>query len=141
MNEAILCAKEAYQINEVPIGAVVVLNGEIIGRGYNTRERDNDITAHAEINAIKQASEHLKTWKLDDCEIYVTIKPCLMCYSAIEQSRINRVFYGADQYGFKKKAFDTHVQESQLEMTGPILEAECIELMKSFFERMRNGTK
>lgn len=141
MNEAILCAKEAYQINEVPIGAIVVLNGEIIGRGYNTRERDNDITAHAEINAIRDASNYLNTWKLDDCELFVTIKPCLMCYSAIEQSRIKRVYYGADQYGFKKKAFDTRVQESQIEMSGPILETECIGLMKSFFERMRNEIK
>lgn len=139
MRLALESARMAYDINEVPIGAIVVLNGEIIGTGYNTRELSNDVTAHAEINAIKSASAQLGTWKLDDCELYVTIKPCLMCYSAIEQSRIKRIYFGGDQYSFKKRAFDTLTSENKIEMIGPILEEECIGLMKEFFGRMRNA--
>ncbi len=139
MRLALECAKQAFEINEVPIGAVVVLNGEVIGTGYNTREQSNDVTAHAEIRAIKAASKHLGTWKLDDCELYVTIKPCLMCYSAIEQSRIKKVYFGGDQYSFKKRAFDTLYAEHKIEMVGPILEEECTMLMKEFFGRMRNA--
>lgn len=139
MRLALDCAKQAFAINEVPIGAVVILNGEVIGRGYNTREHQNDVTAHAEINAIRDAANHRGTWKLDDCELYVTIKPCLMCYSAIEQSRIKKVYYGGDQYSFKKRAFDTAISESNVEMVGPVLEDECIGLMKQFFGRMRDA--
>ncbi len=139
MKQALECAELAYEKNEVPIGAVVVQDGKIIGRGYNTREIDNDITGHAEIHALKQAASFLKTWKLDDCQLYVTVKPCLMCYSAIEQSRIKTIYYGTDQYAFKKRAFDTLIDDSSIEMIGPILETECQKLMKDFFGRMRNG--
>ncbi len=139
MNEALNCAREAFAINEVPIGAIVTCNGEIIGRGYNTREANHDVTAHAEIAAIKEAARFKGTWKLDDCQLYVTVKPCLMCYSAIEQSRIKTVYFGVDQYSFKKKAFDTLIESSNVEMIGPILEDECKILMKDFFGRMRNA--
>ncbi len=141
MKIALECAKQAFDINEVPIGAIVVCDGEVIGRGYNTREATNDVTAHAEIAAIKDAAKHLNTWKLDNCQLYVTVKPCLMCYSAIEQSRIKIVYFGVDQYSFKKKAFDTLIENSKVEMVGPILENECKGLMKDFFGRMRNGNK
>lgn len=140
MNEALECAKKAYAMNEVPIGCVIVYEGEIIARGYNTRECSNDITAHAEINAIKEAAKYLQTWKLEECELYVTIKPCLMCYSAIEQSRIKKVYFGANQYEYKGKAFDTLIKTPKMQMIGPILEEPCMQIMKSFFERMRNGT-
>lgn len=140
MNLALDCAKAALELDEVPIGAVVVCNGSVIGTGYNTREQDIDVTAHAEIAAIRAAAKHLGTWKLDGCSLYVTVKPCLMCYSAIEQSRIKTVYFGADQYSFKKKAFDTIITDSNVEMIGPILESECRGLMKEFFEGMRNGT-
>ncbi len=138
MRLALDCARQAFELNEVPIGAVVVLDGKVIGTGYNSRELSNDVTAHAEIKAIKAASVHLGTWKLDDCQLYVTIKPCLMCYSAIEQSRIKTVYYGGDQYSFKKRAFDTLTSENNIEMIGPLLEDECVGLMKEFFGRMRN---
>ncbi len=141
MKQALECARQAFEINEVPIGAIVVCDGEIIGRGYNTRESTNDVTAHAEIAALKDAAKNLDTWKLDKCELYVTVKPCLMCYSAIEQSRIKTVYFGADQYSFKKKAFDTLIDVSSIEMIGPIMEEECKGLMKEFFGRMRNANK
>lgn len=141
MRQALECAKQAYTNNEVPIGAVIVHNGQIIGEGYNTRESSNDISAHAEINAIKAAANYLNTWKLDDCQIYVTVKPCLMCYSAIEQSRIKSIYFGTDQYDFKKRAFDTLINDDKLELIGPIMETECKQLMQDFFERMRNGNR
>lgn len=139
MKIALECANQAYSLNEVPIGAIVVCDGEVIGRGFNKREMNNDITAHAEVEAIKMAAKHLNTWKLDNCQLYVTIKPCLMCYSAIEQSRIKTVYYGADQYSFKKKAFDLLIADSSVEMVGPILEDECKTIMSEFFGRMRNA--
>lgn len=138
MKLALECAKEAFDLNEVPIGAIVVHEGQVIGSGYNLRESSNDITAHAEIIAIKAAANHLGRWKLDDCELYVTIKPCLMCYSAIEQSRIKTVYFGADQYSFKKKAFDTKLEDTNVEIIGPLLETECKTIMSDFFRRMRN---
>lgn len=138
MGEALKLAQIANGKDEVPIGAVVVLNGEIIGYGYNQRETNFDVTAHAEIIAIKAAATHLKTWKLTDCEIYVTVKPCLMCYSAIVQSRIKRIYFGADQYSFKKQAFDNYIEDNEIEVIGPILEDGCSKLMSDFFERMRN---
>ncbi len=137
MKVALQSAQKAYENNEVPIGAVVVWNNKIIGTGHNRREQENDISAHAEIIAIKQAAKYLNTWKLEDCVIYVTIKPCLMCYSAIEQSRIKTVYYGADQQQFKKSAFDTRI-ESKVDLVGPILEIECQDIMTKFFERIRN---
>lgn len=139
MKSALNCAKQAYELNEVPIGAVIVYQGEIIGSGYNLRESQNDVTSHAEINAIKEAAKHLQTWKLEGCDIYVTVKPCLMCYSAIEQSRIKNIYFGTDQYRFKKRAFDTLTQDNNINLYGPILEEECSGLMTRFFERMRNG--
>lgn len=138
MVESLKLANIARKNGEVPIGAVVTLNGNIIGSGYNNRESSSDITAHAEIIAIKEAAAHLNTWKLSDCELYVTVKPCLMCYSAIVQSRIKRIYFGADQYSFKKQAFDNFITTSEVELVGPILEAECSQLMSTFFERMRN---
>lgn len=141
MNEALKEAQNAWNINEVPIGSVVVHDGIIVGRGYNMRETNNDVSSHAEINAMKDAANNLKTWKLDNCVLYVTVKPCLMCYSAIEQSRIKKVVYGADQYSFKKKVFDSLIESSTVEMVGPVLESECSQYMTSFFERMRDGNK
>src|SRR5690348_16299549 len=94
MQEAIAEARKAEAIMEVPIGAIVVRNGEVIGRGYNLRETSHDPTAHAEMIAIREASRHLDAWRLLDCSLYVTLEPCPMCAGAIVQSRIARVIYG-----------------------------------------------
>ncbi len=141
MELALEYANEAFINNEVPIGAVVVLNNQVVGYGYNMRESTNDITSHAEINAIKQAAQTLGSWKLNECEIYVTIKPCLMCYSAIEQSRIKTIYYGSDQYKFKGKSFDTWIINKNIQVIGPIHEEQCKKLMKTFFEGKRNERK
>jgi tRNA(adenine34) deaminase len=96
MAEALRLARQAGDMGEVPVGAVVVLGDKIIGRGYNRRETDRDPLSHAEINAIREASAHLGDWRLSDCTLYVTLEPCPMCTGAIINARIGRVVWGAD---------------------------------------------
>ena len=95
MNMALDLAKKSLKSEDVPVGAVIVRNGEVIGKGYNRREKDNDPTAHAEIMAIKEAAEVVGSWHLEDCELYVTLEPCPMCTGAIINSRIKKVVFGA----------------------------------------------
>lgn len=95
MEEALFEADQAGLIGEVPIGAVIVHDGKIVGRGHNLREHANDATLHAEVRAIEEACATLKSWRLEDCQLYVSIEPCLMCSGAIINARIPEVFYGA----------------------------------------------
>lgn len=97
IEEIIKLAKIAYDMDEVPVGAIVVCDGKIIGRGYNNRENTHFITGHAEIMAINEACLYKNDWRLDDCDLYVTLKPCMMCSGAIKESRINNVFYLCDR--------------------------------------------
>ena len=94
MREALRLAREAAEAGEVPVGCVIVRNGEIVGRGRNRREEKQSTASHAEMEAIAQANEVLGTWRLDDCELYVTLEPCPMCAGAILNARIRRVWYG-----------------------------------------------
>ena len=96
-------ARISYQQSDVPIGAIIVKNGEIIAKSHNTREMDKSILGHAEINAILSASKLLNRWNLSDCELYVTLKPCSMCIEIIKQSRILKVFYLLDKLDYKKE--------------------------------------
>ena len=98
MKNAISLAKKASDMGEIPVGAVIVKDNEIIASAYNTREADCDATAHAEILAITKANEKLNSWRLDDCDIYVTLEPCPMCTGAIINSRIKKVVFGASDY-------------------------------------------
>ena len=95
MAQALALAAEAAAAGEVPVGCVIVRDGEIVGRGRNRREEKQATASHAEMEAIAQANEHLGTWRLDDCELYVTLEPCPMCAGAIINARVARVFYGA----------------------------------------------
>ena len=95
MIEAIKEANKSLEINEVPVGAVIVKNGKIISRGHNIKEKKQSSLAHAEIIAIEKATRKVKNWRLIDCDIYVTLEPCPMCASAIKQSRIKKIYYGA----------------------------------------------
>lgn len=142
MEEALNEAEKAYQENEVPVGAVVVLNGKIIGRGHNRRESLLDISSHAEIEAIKDASKTLGTWKLDECTLYVTLEPCLMCSGAILQSRVSRVVFGSKDPkdgGIISKyyVFDTPCDHERPLINGGVLEEKCSSLLKEFFEGKR----
>ncbi|MGO4180802.1 tRNA adenosine(34) deaminase TadA [Paenibacillus sp. MCAF9] len=142
MLEAIEEAKKAEQIGEVPIGAVIVRNNEIIGRGYNLRETRFDPTAHAEMVAIRDACDRIGAWRLLDCTLYVTLEPCPMCAGAIVQSRVKRVVYGtSDPKAGCAGTLMNLLQEPRFnhetELTSGILQPECSNLLTQFFRRLR----
>jgi len=142
MQKAIDVARESGA--EVPVGAVIVQNGEIIATACNEREKNNDVSAHAEIVAIKQAASKLSNWRLDDCELYVTLEPCPMCAWAILQSRIKSVYFGSydTQYGAFVSVLDLREQaNSKLKIYSGILEKECDNVIKEFWENKRKESK
>lgn len=143
MQEAISEALKAETIHEVPIGAVIVHEGRIIGRGHNLRETSMDPTAHAEMIAIREASEYLRAWRLLNCTLYVTLEPCPMCAGAIVQSRILRVVYGTiDPKAGCAGTLMNLLQEDRfnhhVEVINGILREECSSLLTSFFRKLRN---
>jgi tRNA(adenine34) deaminase len=136
MRMALNEAKHAIQLDEVPVGAVVVAGNKIIGKGHNLTERLNDVTAHAEMQAITAAANYLGAKYLTDCTLYVTVEPCVMCAGALYWSQIGRVVYGtADE----KKGFRTRgdLLHPRTEVISGIMAAECAELMKAFFKKLR----
>ena len=137
MQLAIEQAKQAQ--NDVPVGAVVVKNGKIIASGFNTKENDNDITSHAEIIALKNASQVLGNWRLEGCDIYVTLEPCPMCAWAILQSRIKNIYFGSydNNYGGFSVAHLEKISEFKPNIYGGICERECDALLNDFFENLR----
>jgi tRNA(adenine34) deaminase len=142
MQEALIEAQKAYDLDEVPIGAVVVKNGKIIGRGHNLREREKDPTLHAEIIAIKQAAKALGGWRLTDCDLYVTIEPCPMCAGAILQARISMLVFGArDPKAGCSGSLYNLLQDSrfnhQTDVVEGVLEDECSHIMKDYFRQKR----
>jgi tRNA(adenine34) deaminase len=143
MAEAIREARKALEAGEVPIGAVVVREGRLIGRGYNRIENLNDATAHAEIIAIGAASGALGDWRLDDCTLYVTLEPCVMCIGAAFCARISRVVYGAPDRrgGACGGAIDLgrlKYLDRQLTIDGGVREEECRGLLRDFFAGVRD---
>lgn len=148
MNLAIYEALKAGAIGEVPIGAIVVKDDVIIGRGYNLRETGLDPTAHAEMIAIRQASQHLGAWRLSGCTLYVTLEPCPMCAGAIVQSRVDHVVYGASdpKAGCAGTLFNLLEEprfNHQPTVLAGILEQECGDLLRDFFRtlRQRNASR
>jgi len=146
MKEAIAEAKKAERLGEVPIGAVVVKEGVIIGRGHNLRETQHNPVSHAEIIAIQQASQALNAWRLLDCTLYVTLEPCPMCAGAIVQSRIKRVVYGtSDPKAGCAGTLMNLLQEPRFnhetELTGHVLQTECANLLTEFFRELRMRRK
>ncbi len=126
--------------NDIPVGAVVVRNGEIIASAHNEREKLNDISAHAEILALKKASQKLNNWRLEDCELYVTLEPCPMCGWAILQSRVKSVYFGSYDmnYGSFTSEIDLRTLSSnKINIYGGIEEQECDKLLKIFFKNIR----
>lgn len=126
---------------DVPVGAIIVKNGEIISSACNEKEKNNEATAHAEIIAIREASRVLNNWRLDDCEMYVTLEPCPMCAWAILQSRIKTVSFGSydRQYGALGTVLDLREQaNSSLKVYAGILEEECDNVLEKFFMEIRN---
>lgn len=144
MREALLLAQKANKKGEVPIGAVVVYRGKIIGKGYNLRTKKQLATAHAEMRAIDMACKKLHSWRLPEAEIYITLEPCPMCMGAILNARIDRVYFGA--YEQKGRSLTNELAKANLlnhsvEVTGGILEEECSAVLTSFFSQMRAREK
>lgn len=142
MNEALKLAKLSACEGEVPVGAVVVCDGEIVGRGRNRREKDKNALAHAEIEAINEACKTLGGWRLWKCDLYVTLEPCPMCTGAIINSRIKRLVYGATDKkagscGSVVNLFDLPYNHKP-EIVKGVLEKECSEILTEFFRNLRN---
>ncbi|PZT53079.1 tRNA adenosine(34) deaminase TadA [Paenibacillus silvae] len=142
MRQAIAEAQKAEALGEVPIGAVIVRNNEIIGRGYNLRETTLDSTAHAEMVAIRQASEAIGAWRLLECSLYVTLEPCPMCAGAIVQSRVPRVIFGtADPKAGCAGTLMNLLQEPRFnhrtEVIPGVLQPECSTMLTQFFRKLR----
>lgn len=141
MSRALLLAKKAYAAGEVPVGAVIVKDGEIIAEGYNMREQKQNALSHAEIECINKACDVLKSWRLETCELYVTLEPCPMCTGAIINSRIKTVVFGA--YDLKAGSMDSVINlcdypyNHKPEIYGGIMEDECKEILENFFQNLR----
>lgn len=142
MREALKEAKKAYKNKDIPVGAIAVYNGKIIARAYNKRQIKNDVTCHAEVLVLQKACKKLKSWRLEDVSIYVTLEPCVMCSGAIIQARVRNVFYGAknNRFGVHQGIFNLFDIEfnHKVNIEGGILEEECSSLITDFFKELRD---
>jgi len=138
MKQAIKQALLAFEDDEVPIGAVVVVNNQIVGKGYNQTKRLNDATAHAEMLALTSAFNHFNTTVLDECALYVTVEPCSMCAGAIKWARLNQVVFGASEPKSGFTLYTPTLLHRKTEVISGILETECKSLMQQFFEAKRD---
>ncbi len=146
MREALKEAHKAFDKAEVPIGAVIVRDGKVIARGHNLREVKNQACAHAEILAIEKACKKLKAWRLENCDMYVTLEPCAMCAGAILNARIKNLYIGAMEpkfgaVGSKLNLFKDFVFNHTVNVETGILEAECVQLVQEFFRKLRKEKK
>ena len=146
MQEALKEAKKAYKKLEIPVGVVIVKDGQIIARAHNMKEEKKDTTKHAEIIAIQRASKKLNSWRLNDCEMYVTLEPCPMCAGALIQSRIKKVYIGAKDEktgacGSVLNLLEDYKFNHQVEIENDVLSKECEEILKKFFRELREIKK
>ena len=142
MKRALLEANKAKEKDEVPIGCVIVKDNQIIARGHNNRENKNDVSSHAEMEAIRKANKKLNSWRLVDCDLYVTIEPCLMCMGAIYQSHIRNVYYGSEDP--KGGAAISVIEFDNIKnlnhyphIEGGVLKEECSNIVKEYFKNKR----
>jgi len=139
-------AKKAYEIEEIPVGAIIVKDGKVISRAYNQKETKNNPIAHAEILAIERASKKLGRWRLDDCDLYVTLEPCPMCAGAIIQARLNNLYIGTmdPKSGACGSVLDLSKDfpfNHKVNAIVGIKKLECEKILKDFFKQLRNKTK
>lgn len=137
MRQALKEAEQAFKHDEVPVGAVVVGDGRVIARAHNLTERLNDVTAHAEMQAITAAAEAIGGKYLKDCTLYVSLEPCPMCAGALHWAQVGRIVFGAfdEKSGYRR--IGGVLLHPKTQVTGGVLEAECADLMKAFFKRKR----
>ncbi|HEY1037925.1 MAG TPA: nucleoside deaminase [Bacteroidia bacterium] len=137
MNEALKEARKAFELDEIPIGAVVVCENKVIARAHNLTERLNDVTAHAEMQAITAAANHIGGKYLQECTLYVTIEPCPMCAGALYWSQVSKVVFGAadEKRGFS--TINTRMLHPKTQLSSGVMEHNCAELMKTFFKNKR----
>lgn len=141
MKEALKEAKKALKVDEVPVGCVIVKDGEIIARGYNHREHSNTVFSHAEVIAMDKACKKLNSWRLDQCDVYVTLEPCVMCAGALIQARVKRLIYGTNEPKFGAhqsilNLFD-YPFNHHVEVISGVLQEESSQLLKTFFQGVR----
>ena len=146
MKQALKEAEKAYKKLEVPVGAVIVKDGKIIARGYNQKETKKDTTKHAEIIAIQKASKKLGSWRLIDCEMYVTLEPCSMCAGAIINSRIKKIYIGTKDektgaVGSVLNLLEGYKFNHKVEIESGIMQKECEKILKDFFKELRKSKK
>jgi tRNA(adenine34) deaminase len=144
MQEAIELARKSLDAEDVPVGALVVYEGRVIGRGYNQREKLQDPTAHAEMLALTAAAEYIGHWRLEDCTLYVTLEPCPMCAGALVQARVSRLVYGApdDKGGACGSRYEITQDprlNHQVETIAGVMAEPCAELLQAFFRRRRES--
>ena len=145
MKVAVIEAKKSYEADEVPIGAVIVKDGKIIAKAHNTRNKTQNAINHAEVLVISKACKKLKSWRLDDCDIYVTLEPCPMCAGAILNARIKNLYFGAYDKTGSSNLLKTIMTDNRLNhktnLTGGIMEEECGKLLSDFFSEKRGNKK
>lgn len=146
MKEALKEAQKAYEKLEVPVGAVIVKDGKIIARAHNQKETKKDTTKHAEILAIQKASKKLESWRLLDCEMYITLEPCSMCAGAIINSRIKKIYIGTldkktGAAGSVFNLFEDYTFNHKVEVEKGILQKDCEQILKDFFKELRKIKK
>lgn len=140
MKSALKCAEKALSEGEVPIGAVVVLDGKVIARGHNRRTKKQIATAHAEVEAIEKACRKLKSWRIPECDLYVTLEPCPMCMGAALNARIRKIYFGAPEdkgRSLTKELANANLLNHTLEVESGVMEKECREVLSRFFSEMR----
>ncbi len=143
MKEALVEAKLAFGLDEVPVGAVIVYQNSIIGRGHNLKEKEKNVTSHAELIAIAEASQYLQSWRLKGCTLYVTLEPCMMCTGALIQSRIDRIVYAVkdDKSGAIQSQLKMHKiprLQHQPNIQSDVLSLESQTLLKQYFQKKRH---
>ncbi len=137
MAQALKQAELAYDMQEVPVGAVIVCNNKIIARAHNLTQTLNDVTAHAEMQAFTSATNNMGGKYLNNCTLYVTLEPCIMCGGAAYWSQISRIVYGAEDKRLGINTLDKNILHPKTELVGGVMEKECAELLKRFFKSKR----